>query len=256
MARENTNWGARRIVGELRKLGLVPSRSTVRRVMIDEGLPPRPGHRAPKDVATPWRLFVNAHLNTMVACDFFCKSVFRGWTPLGKRLAHCLMFIHLSSRKVFVSPCTYEPNKTWVNQQARNLILWLEDEGLDVTHILHDRDTKFTASFDALFKSAGVQRVRSPIQSPIANCYAESWIGTLKRECLNHLFCFSLRHLDHIVQTYVRYYNTLRPHQSLGNVPLGGGVPPHDAPSPEDLGTIRRHALLAGLLNHYERKAA
>jgi putative transposase len=65
-----------------------------------------------------------------------------------------------------------------------------------------------------------------------------------------------LRHLDHIVQTYVSYYNTLRPHQSLGNVPLGGGVPPHDAPMTNDIGPIRRHPLLAGLLNHYERKAA
>jgi putative transposase len=133
---------------------------------------------------------------------------------------------------------------------------WLDDEQIDLRFLLHDRDTKFSASFDALFKSAGVQRVRSPIQAPIANCYAESWIGTLKRECLNDFYCFSLRHLDHIVQTYVRYYNTLRPHQSLGNVPLGRGVPPHDAPSPEDLGTIRRHPLLAGLINHYERQAA
>ncbi len=75
MAKENTGWGVRRIVGELRKLGLVPSRSTVRRVMIDEGLQPDPDRRAPKGVMTPWRLFVDAHLNTMVACDLFCKSV-------------------------------------------------------------------------------------------------------------------------------------------------------------------------------------
>jgi hypothetical protein len=69
------------------------------------------------------------------------------------------------------------------------------------------------------------------------------------------LFCFSLKHLDHIVQTYVGYYNTLRPHQSLGNAPLGGGVPPPDAPMIHDVGPVHRRALLGGLLNHYERKA-
>ncbi len=182
-----------------------------------------------------------------------CKKV---WTPLGKRMAHCLMFIHLGSRTTFVSPATYHPDEAWMQQQARNAMIWVDDQGLDLQFVIHDRDTKFAASFNALFETAGARIVRSPVQAPIANCYAESWIGTLKRECLNHFFCFSLRHLDHILQTYAKFYNTHRPHQSLGNVPLGGGVPPPDAPSPEDLGTIRRHALLAGLLNHYERNAA
>jgi len=121
------------------------------------------------------------------------------------------MFIHLGSRKVFVSPSTFVPTDQWTQQQARNLTLWLDDQGIDLRFLLHDRDTKFCESFDRVFKAAGVKVVRSPIQSPIANCYAESWIGTLKRECLNHFFCFSLRHLDYIVQTYVRYYNTLGP---------------------------------------------
>jgi len=75
LANENTNWGVRRIVGELRKLALTPSRSTVRRVMLDEGLQPDPDRRAPKGVITPWRTFIDMHVNTMVACDFFCKTV-------------------------------------------------------------------------------------------------------------------------------------------------------------------------------------
>ena len=163
MGKENTGWGARRIVGELRKLALTPSRSTVRRVMAEEGLPPSPDRRAPKGTTTPWRLFVQSHLNTMVACDFLCKTV-RGWTPLGKQVAYALVFIHMGTRKVSVSPATYEPDEAWVNQQARNTLLWLEDEGLEVTHVLHDRDTKFCASFDRLLESAGIKRVRSPIQ--------------------------------------------------------------------------------------------
>jgi hypothetical protein len=82
------------------------------RVMIEEGFPPNPDGRAPDGTDTPWRTFVSMHMNTMVACDFFCKSVFRGWTPMGKRLAHCLMFIHLGTRKITVSPATYEPNES------------------------------------------------------------------------------------------------------------------------------------------------
>jgi putative transposase len=190
LANENNNWGVRRIVGELRKLALTPSRSTVRRVMIDEGLPPYPDVRAPTGMPTPWRTFVSMHVNTMVACDFFCKAV---WTPLGKRMAHCLMFIHWGSRKAFVSPATFHPNEAWMQQQARNAMMWADDEGIDLQFVIHDRNTKFTESFNALFEATGAKIVRSPIQSPIANCYAESWIGTLKRECLNHFFCFGLK---------------------------------------------------------------
>jgi len=102
-----------------------------------------------------------------------------------------------------------------------------------------------------------VEIVRPRIPSPMANCYAESWIGTLKRECLNHFFCFGLGHLDHIVQTFVSYYNTIRPHQSLDNLLLGQrGMPPPDGPPAEDIGPVRRWAFLGGLLNHYERKPA
>src|SRR5690606_14089470 len=183
LARENVGWGVRRIVGELRKLALTPSGSSVRRVLVDEGLLPDPDRRAPKGVTTPWRTFVSMHVNTMVACDFFCKNI---WTPMGKRVAYGLMFIHLGSRKVFVSPSTYHPTEDWVKQQARNVAMWFDDEGIEVTHLIRDRDTKFAASFDQVFKTAGSEIIETPFQAPIANCYAESWIGTLKRECLNH----------------------------------------------------------------------
>ncbi len=253
LARENVGWGVRRIVGELRKLVLTPSRSSVRRVLVDEGLLPDPDRRAPKGVTTPWRTFVNMHVNTMVACDFFCKNV---WTPLGKRLAYGLMFIHLGSRKVFVSSSTYHPTEEWVKQQARNVGMWLDEEGLGMRFIVHDRDTKFTESFDHVFKAADIQIVKTPYQSPIANAFAESWIGSLKRECLNHFYCFSLGHMDHIVQTYAMFYNHRRPHQPLGNVPLGQAGQPPSPPVAGEIGVVRRQQLLGGLLNHYERKAA
>ncbi len=257
MARENTGWGVRRIVGELKKLTLRPSRSSVRRVLVDEGVLPDPDRRAPKGVMTPWRTFVDMHMNTMVACDFFCKNV---WTPFGKRVAFGLMFIHLGSRKVFVSPSTYHPTGEWVQQQARNVTMWLEDENLELRFLIHDGDTKFTEAFDEHFRNVGEQIVKTPYQAPVANCFAESWIGTLKRESLNHFFCFSLRHMNHIVQTYVGYYNRFRPHQGKDNRPLTMSNESIEAtespPSTEEVGPVQRQALLGGLLSHYERKAA
>jgi putative transposase len=103
IARENANWGYRRIVGELRKLRLRLARSSVRRILKDEGLTPSPLRRG-KAAETTWQKFIRLHVNTLVACDFFTKSVI---TPLGVRLAYCLAFIHVGTRKVFLSPPTY-----------------------------------------------------------------------------------------------------------------------------------------------------
>lgn len=249
LVRENIGWGARRIVGELKKLAIPISRTSVRNVLTEEGILPDPDRHAPRGVVTPWRAFIAAQANVMVATDFFCKTV---WTPLGKRLAYCLVFIHLGSRKVTVSPSTFHPTDEWMRQQARNTLMWLEEQKLGCRFIIHDHDTKFTDAFDALLKQAGADAVSTPYQAPIANCYAESWIGSFKRECLNHLLCFSLGQLDFITAAYTRYHNELRPHQGLAN------VPPADVNKdpPQPVGMIYRQRILGGLLNHYERKAA
>ena len=253
LAKENKSWGARRIVGELKKLALPVSRTSVRRVLAEEGILPDPQRHAPRGVVTPWRTFVKAHANVIVATDFFCKTV---WTPLGKHVAYGLVFIHLGSRKVLVSPGTYHPNEQWVLQQARNMTMWLEDEGLEIQFLLRDRDTKYSPALDRLVASEGAETIRSPYCSPIANCYAESWICSLKRECLNHFLCFGLKHFDHIVQTYTKYYNRLRPHQGLGNRPLDTQDNPIPIRVPPEVEPVKRHPILGGLLNHYERKAA
>lgn len=253
LAKENTGWGARRIVGELKKLALPIGRTSVRRVLQEDGLLPDPERHAPRGVVTPWRTFVKAHVNVMVATDFFCKTV---WTPMGKRVVYGLMFIHLGSRKVFVSPGTYHPNEAWVLQQARNAAMWLDDNGLEMQYLLRDRDTKYSAALDRLIESEKATTIRSPYRSPIANCYAESWIGSLKRECLNHFLCFGLKHFDHIVRAYVDYYNRHRPHQGLDNRPLEVDNDPIPIHPPTEVGLVKRVSILGGLLNHYERKAA
>jgi putative transposase len=238
----------------LKKLAVKASRSSVRRVLVDEGILPDPDRRAPRGVQTPWRTFVAMHMNVMVACDFFCKTV---WTPLGRRTAFVLAFIHLGSRRVFLSPATYNPEGEWMQQQARNISMWAEEQEIDVRFLIHDRDTKFTAAFNDHFGRTDGGVVRTPFMSPIANCFAESWIGSFKREALNHFFCFSLTHLDHIGQTYATYYNRYRPHQGLDNVPpAGNGVPPPPTSRDPDSGKIRRRTWLGGLLSHYTREAA
>ncbi len=253
LAKENEGWGLRRIVGELKKLAVKASRSTVRRVLVDEKILPDPDRRAPAGVQTPWRKFIAIHMNVMVACDFFCKTL---WTPLGKQTAYVLSFIHLGSRKVFLSPSTLNPTDEWMRQQARNVSIWAEEQGIDIRFLIHDHDTKFTQAFDEHFRGHRRGPVLTPYGAPIANCFAESWIGSLKRECLNLLFCFSLRQLDHVVQTYVDYHNKYRPHQALGNRPVATGEDPLPKTAEVDEKSIRCQQWLGGLLHHYYRVAA
>jgi putative transposase len=256
LAKENAGWGYRRIIGDLRKLRLPVSRSSVRRILKEEGLTPSPVRRGRAD-ETVWRKFIRLHVNTLVACHFFTKSVI---TPVGVRLAFCLAFIHIGTRKVFLSPASYPPDERWIKQQGRNLMMWLEEEQLEVRFLIHDRDGKFSSGFRSLFKSASIRCLRTPLLAPDANAFAEAWIGALKQECLDYFLCFGLGHLDHIGQEYVRFFNTHRPHQGLGNqtLPAARAGPPtgptaDDAPEP---GSVRCRRFLGGLLRHYYRPAA
>ncbi len=135
----------------------------------------------------------------------------------------------------------------------------LENANLVLRFLIHDRDTKYTEAFDEHFRSVGEQIVRTPFQAPVTNCFAKSWIGMLQRECLNHFFCLSLRHKDHIARTYVDYHNRLRPYHVKDSRPVTiSNDPIHatDFPPPiGEVGHVHRHALLGGLLSHYQRKA-
>ena len=138
--------------------------------------------------------------------------------------------------------------------------MWLDDHQIEARFLLRDRDTKFSAAFDQLFKNAGIRRLRTPLLAPDANAFAEAWIGAVKRECLNHFLCFSLGHLDHISQHYARYHNVHRPHQGLGNLTVVQA-----ATGPPEVGALARalpldepvrcQRFLGGLLRHYYRAA-
>ncbi|MBB6429119.1 integrase core domain-containing protein [Algisphaera agarilytica] len=130
---------------------------------------------------------------------------------------------------------------------------------LRATHLIHDRDTKFTDTFGALFEnSSGIDVVKSPVRAPNANAYAESWISTIKRECLDYFACFSLKHSDFLVQTFGGFYNDHRPHQSLGNRTLDASDMPSLGLAQEQavVGKIGCRSELGGLLKHYYRSAA
>jgi putative transposase len=256
LAKANDNWGYRRIVGELRKLRLRLGRSSARRILKEEGLTPSPTRRGRVE-ETVWRKFIRLHVNTLVACDFFSKSVI---TQLGVRLAYCLAFIHMGTRKVFLSPPTYCPNDKWIQQQGRNALMWLDEQQLEARFLLHDRDSKFSTAFRELFRSAGTRPLRTPVLAPDANSFIEAWIGGFKRETLNYFLCFSLGHFGHICAEYIRFFNEYRPHQGLGNLTIptaAAGPPPEvDFDPAANVGRIRCRRFLGGLLRHYYREAA
>jgi hypothetical protein len=137
LAKENVGWGLRRIVGEFQKLTLQPGRSTVRRVLIEEGVLPDRYRHTPKGMVMPWRTFIKGHVDLMIACDFFTKAI---WTPLGQKIAYVLAIIHLGTRKVFVSPATEHPTEAWMLQQSRNIHMWAEENEIDLRFLIHDHD--------------------------------------------------------------------------------------------------------------------
>ncbi|MEM6257197.1 MAG: integrase core domain-containing protein [Planctomycetota bacterium] len=257
MVQENPGWGCLRIVGELLKLRCKVGKTSVRRILREEGIYPNPTKpdRTDRPDYQPWDRFIKLHVNTLVACDFFNKAI---WTPFGKRQAFALMFIHVGTRKVWVSSTTYHPDTAWVQQQGRNALMWLEDQGIQATHLIHDRDTKFTKAFDQLMGTTEIKIVLSPVKAPKANAFAEAWVAALRRECLDYFVCFSLGHADHVIQAFVNYYNEHRLYQGIGNKPLNN----HSIDCLEEtewiepIGRIGYQTDLRGLLKRYYRHAA
>ena len=248
MAVENVSWGYSRIVGELKKLGCCVSRMSIKRILEEEGIYPLPA-KARKRPTVKWTTFVHAHMETLIACDFFTKPVY---TLGGKVNAHVLVFIHLGSRKVFCSAPTFSPDGDWVMQQARNASIWLSEIGVKPRYLIHDRDRKYPDRFTSFWLAEGVRCLRTPRRGPQANAFCECFIGKFKHECLNHFVCFSRGQLQHIVTVWLRYYNTRRPHQGLGinNEVLD------EAFQPQTVGVVRCKEELGGIVKSYYREAA
>src|SRR5215467_3744405 len=151
---------------------------------------------APRRTQRSWRSFVRQHADQMLACDFFVVDTI--WmTQL-----YVFFFVEVGSRCVHLAGCTYNPSAEWVVQQARNLAWKLQDGALSAKFLLRDRDSKFTAAFDDVFRSEGVRVVRLLVRAPRANSIAERFVGTARRECLDHLLIFGRGHLERVLSRF------------------------------------------------------
>jgi putative transposase len=239
LARENPRWGHRRISGELAKLGLRVSPTTVRRLLARSGLGP-----APRGSGPGWCEFLRVQAESIVACDFFTvESVLL-------RRYYVLFFIAHASRRVWVADCSTNPTGAWVTQQARNLGLDLAEQGM--RFLIRDRDSKYSGSFDEAFRTAGIRIVKTPVRAPQANAIAERFVRTVRAECLDWLLILNRRHLERVLRVFVGHYNTQRPHRALKLQPPQPQEPPLTATS----GAIQRHDRLGGLIHEYYRDAA
>jgi putative transposase len=161
-----------------------------------------------------------------------------------------LFFIELQTRRVHLAGATTNPDGPWVTQQARNLSLLGALD--DVRFLLRDRDSKFAASFDEVFRTDGVKVIQTPFRSPQANGHAERFVRTARTECLDWLLIL-LGQLERVLRVYVDHYNTERPHRALGRTPPLAMQPPTPPPPPA---TIQRRDPLGGLLHEYHLAAA
>ncbi len=242
LARENPRWGYQRIAGEINGLGLKSSATTVRKILRQAGIGPagaRPG--------LSWRAFLRQQAHSMLAVDFFTVET------VALRRLYVLFFIELGSRRVHLAGCTANPTGEWVTQRARQFAWTLQEQPSRFRFLIRDRDAKFTRSFDAVFASEGIRIVKTPVRAPKANGFAERFVGTVRRECLDWLLIVNRRHLEHVLRVYVDHYNAHRPHRSLELVPPAaiGSERPLCFSSRE----VERRDRLGGLIHEYSYAA-
>jgi putative transposase len=235
LARENPHWGYKRLVGELKGLGISVSATSVRKVVLAAGLRPAPGRGH-----SSWRAFLHAQAASMLACDFL--TVETAFLRI-----YVLFFISLATRRIEYVACTANPDGRWITQQARNLVMQLGDEQ-PFRFLVHDRDAKFSHAFDEVFRSENITVIRTPMQAPNANAHAERWVRTLRADCLDRILILGRRHLEQVLRVYRQHYNEHRPHRALRLLPPNGRDPtPSNAAD-----RLHRRDLLGGLIHEYE----
>lgn len=250
---KETGWGYTRILGELKKLGISSvSRNTVKSILKAQGLDP-----GPKRGVGTWDEFLKIHATSLWQCDFLSKKVL---TPKGFRDLFVLVFLHVETRRLYVTPATYHPNEAWVIGQANDFLRHARKSRLGTQVIMHDRDTKFTAAFDKRFKDDKLQVMRSAYRSPNTVAYVERVIQTLQQECLDYFVVFGESHMNHLVAEMVAHYHEERPHQGLDNKlltrPQQKSRTKANCEIQLPLAELRCRSRLGGLLKHYYRAAA
>jgi putative transposase len=242
MARENQTWGYQRIQGELLKLGDRVGASTIRRILKRRRTPPAPL----RTTDTSWRRFLRAQASSMLAVDFFHIDC-----AITLKRIYVFFAVEVDRRYVHILGATSHPTGAWTTQQARNLLMDLNDRAATFRVLVRDRAGQFTTSFDAVLAGAGIDTVKIPPRCPRANCFAERFVLTARTELTDRILIFGERHLRVVLARYAAHYNGRRPHRALQLHP-----PRPDHPTPRhDRQRIRRRPVLGGLISEYERAA-
>lgn len=237
LARENPTWGYRRIHGELARLGITVAPSTVWAVLKRAGIDPAPGRNSES-----WTKFLRAQAAGIVACDFFTVD-----TVLLRRY-YVLFFIEVHTRRVHLAGITTNPTGAWTTQAARNPMMRHHPT---IRFLVRDGAGQFVAGFDEIFRSDGATIIRTPPRTPVANTYAERWVGTVRRELLDRTLVWNRPQLERLLREYVEHYNTHRPHRSLAQrAPEDRRGVVHRPGQP-----LRRHPTCGGLINEYRHAA-
>jgi putative transposase len=231
MSRANPTWGSPRMVGELRKLGIEVAKSTVEKYRL----------RPRKPLSPTWKAFLKTHVQDLVCLDFFivptvaCKVLF------------VLVILAHHRRRVVHFNVTEHPTAEWTAQQVIDAFPWDEAP----RYLLRDRDRIYSASFRQRVRHMGIEDVVIAPRSPWQNPYVERLIGSIRRECLDHIIVLNERHLKRVLQTYLAYYHRWRTHLTLDmDSPLSRPV------QPPEQGQVIEVPELGGLHHHYERHAA
>lgn len=244
LVKENRTWGYRRISGAIKNLGYKISASTVANIMRRNGFNPS-GDRAKGGMS--WAEFIEIHKDVIWATDFFTAEV---WTPFGLKTYYVLFFIQLKTRKVTIAGITNHPNDNWMAQVARNLTNW-DGELENAKYLIHDRDTKYSAQFDAIMRTSGIKPLKLPAMSPNLNAFSERWVKTVKSEILDKQVLFGKGSLQYVLREYTAHYHEERNHQGLDNT-----IPFPFKEVGNTYGNIKCKERFGGLLKYYYRDAA
>ncbi len=240
LAKENPTWGHRRIQGELTRLGHTIAKTTVWQILTDNGVDPSPNR-----AEVSWSEFL--HSQAAVACDFFTVD-----TACLRRY-YVLFFIKVNTREVFYGGATANPTGAWTAQAARNVFMRHSAKLDGARALVRDRGSQFIASFDEIFRTEGAKIIKTPVRAPVANSFAERWIGSIRRELLDRSIVWNHRQLERLVVDYIEHYNQHRPHQSLGQRPP---TPDHGPPeTPGATLTVLRTSRCNGLIHEYRNAA-
>ncbi|MFE5587325.1 integrase core domain-containing protein [Kitasatospora sp. NPDC056531] len=237
---ENPRWGFRRVHGELRRLGHKVSAATVRHVLRAAGLGPAPRrHTARRE----WAAFLKTRASGLLATDFFHLD-----TITLQRL-YVLFVMEVRTRTVHILGVTDHPTAAWATEQVRHLLWQLGERAADFSHLIRDRDAKFTAAFDAVFASESISVAKTPPRSPNCNLHAERFIRSARQECTDRLLILDRGHAEKILHDYARHFNGHRPHQGRNQ------LAPLDDPNviPIPTARIEHRQAVTGLINEYHR---